>query len=194
MDSPLPLPACGAGSSIPSRSHRSPQAAIPVRRARGIDPAVVARELGPRMRGLARHHGAGPDAEDVWQRALEIAVRRADELDPDWVEPWLRVVVRNEARRIARSRRHVLLEEDLERASDAHEARDAERIEFIDLRERARRDLPRLKPQERRALGLLGAGLSYREICARTGWTYTKVNRCVGEGRAALRRMGSAAA
>jgi len=144
------------------------------------------------MRSLARHHGAGPDAEDAWQRALEIAVRRADELDPDWVEPWLRVVVRNEARRIVLGRRRVLLEEDLERADDAGATED-ERLELVDLRNRASRDVPRLKPQERRALGLVAAGLSYREICARTGWTHTKVNRCVSEGRAALRRMEAAA-
>jgi RNA polymerase sigma factor (sigma-70 family) len=143
------------------------------------------------MRGLARHHGAGPDSEDAWQRALEIAVGRASELDPEWIERWLRVVVRNEARRIVRGRRRVLLEEDLERADDAGATED-ERLELVELRERARRDVPRLKPQERRALGLLAAGLSYREISARTGWTHTKVNRCVSEGRAALRRMAAA--
>ena len=61
--------------------------------------------------------------------------------------------------------------------------------ERIDERRRAERELPRLKPQERRALGLLAAGHSYKEICAITGWTYTKVNRCVTEGRRRLRDM-----
>lgn len=50
-----------------------------------------------------------------------------------------------------------------------------------------RRALAELKPDERRALWLLGLGLSYAEICEATGWTYTKVNRCLSEGRAALR-------
>ena len=61
--------------------------------------------------------------------------------------------------------------------------------ERIDERRRAERDLPRLKPQERRALGLLAAGHSYKEICALTGWTYTKVNRSVTEGRRRLREL-----
>jgi DNA-directed RNA polymerase specialized sigma24 family protein len=44
-----------------------------------------------------------------------------------------------------------------------------------------------LKPDERTALMLFGLGCSYREIGELRGWTYTKVNRCVTEGRAALR-------
>ena len=48
--------------------------------------------------------------------------------------------------------------------------------------------LAKLKPQERQALGLFALGYSYGEICDLTGWTHTKVNRCLAEGRAALRR------
>ena len=51
----------------------------------------------------------------------------------------------------------------------------------------ARRRLARLKPAEREALGLFALGYSYREICELTGWTYTRVNRCIAEGRARLR-------
>ena len=47
--------------------------------------------------------------------------------------------------------------------------------------------LARLKADERTALMLFGLGYSYREICEKQGWTYTKVNRCLAEGRAALR-------
>ena len=43
--------------------------------------------------------------------------------------------------------------------------------------------LQRLKPQEVRALWLKAMGNSYQEICDATGWTYTKVNRCLAEGR-----------
>ena len=52
----------------------------------------------------------------------------------------------------------------------------------------ARSRLVRLKPAEREALGLFAVGYSYREICELTGWTYTRVNRCIAEGRAALRQ------
>jgi DNA-directed RNA polymerase specialized sigma24 family protein len=55
-------------------------------------------------------------------------------------------------------------------------------------RDDTRRRLGGLKPDERTALGLLAAGFSYKEIGRRRGWTYTKVNRCIAEGRAALRR------
>jgi hypothetical protein len=39
---------------------------------------------------------------------------------------------------------------------------------------------------------LRAAGYSYREIGERQGWTYIKVNRCIAEGRAALRQLGVA--
>jgi DNA-binding CsgD family transcriptional regulator len=62
----------------------------------------------------------------------------------------------------------------------------------VPVDERAERDertarsveaLGRLKPDERKALLLKAQGLSYREISDRLGWTYTKVNRAITEGR-----------
>lgn len=47
--------------------------------------------------------------------------------------------------------------------------------------------LASLKPDERTALILLGLGCSYAEIGELRDWTHTKVNRCVSEGRAAIR-------
>jgi DNA-directed RNA polymerase specialized sigma24 family protein len=53
-----------------------------------------------------------------------------------------------------------------------------------------------LKPDERRALILFyamdasrGDGGRYRRIMRATGWSYTKVNRSLTEGRAALRAL-----
>jgi len=46
--------------------------------------------------------------------------------------------------------------------------------------------LQRLKPQELRALWLQAQGLSYQEIADHCNWTYTKVNRCITEGRRSL--------
>jgi RNA polymerase sigma factor (sigma-70 family) len=54
-------------------------------------------------------------------------------------------------------------------------------------RESARARLARLKPDQRTALILLAAGFSYREIAERRGWTYSKVNHDIAEGRSALR-------
>ncbi len=59
--------------------------------------------------------------------------------------------------------------------------------QLIELVEDARTRLAALKPAERRALSLIAAGFSYAEIGAMNEWTFTKVNRCIAEGRAALR-------
>lgn len=64
--------------------------------------------------------------------------------------------------------------------------------EQVEDREWARtcgRLLTELKPDERTALSLIGFGLSYREVAERQGWTATKVNRCVSEGRMRLREL-----
>lgn len=71
----------------------------------------------------------------------------------------------------------------MEAAADAHTS--------AEWRERLRHGgeaLRRLKPHERRALRLQAAGYSYREIAELSGWTYTKVNRCISEGRRAFRK------
>src|SRR5437868_2077039 len=52
--------------------------------------------------------------------------------------------------------------------------------------ERGAEALGRLKPQEVRALVLKARGYSYKEIADICGWTYTKVNRCITEGRRAF--------
>ncbi|HUR87271.1 MAG TPA: zf-HC2 domain-containing protein [Solirubrobacteraceae bacterium] len=53
----------------------------------------------------------------------------------------------------------------------------------FDLISRSAEALQRLKPQELRALWLKAQGHSYNDIGAITGWSYTKVNRCLTEGR-----------
>lgn len=45
-----------------------------------------------------------------------------------------------------------------------------------------------LKPDERAALILLGLGYSYKEIAELRGWSMRKVNRCLSEGRASVRK------
>jgi DNA-directed RNA polymerase specialized sigma24 family protein len=55
----------------------------------------------------------------------------------------------------------------------------------------ARHALARLKANERLAIVLQAQGYSYAEICDACGWTYTKVNRCLAEGRARLRAAPS---
>jgi DNA-directed RNA polymerase specialized sigma24 family protein len=59
--------------------------------------------------------------------------------------------------------------------------------QLVELIDDARTRLAALKPAERRALSLIAAGFSYREVCGIADWSYTKTNRCAAEGRAALR-------
>jgi RNA polymerase sigma factor (sigma-70 family) len=77
--------------------------------------------------------------------------------------------------------------EELGSFLDALTSLEADPAERLIERDDAHRRLCRLKPDERTALGFFAAGYSYREIAERRGWTYTKVNRCISEGRAALR-------
>jgi hypothetical protein len=74
--------------------------------------------------------------------------------------------------------------------ADAIEERNApspeERAVGSERIERAAEALKRCKPQEARALWLQAEGNSYDEIQEITGWTRTKVNRCLYEGRRAF--------
>jgi RNA polymerase sigma factor (sigma-70 family) len=139
------------------------------------------------------------DAEDALQRAAEILLTKAPPHPAPRLAAWMHLVTRREALRV-RVERERLLYRPLTPGNDPDEAEPldrfasaapcpAERYERLErARERARR-LARLKPQERRALCLKAEGYSYAEICELTGWTYTKVNRCLAEGRARLRRL-----
>jgi DNA-directed RNA polymerase specialized sigma24 family protein len=78
-------------------------------------------------------------------------------------------------------------------ALDAIPSRASGPAQLLAQVDEARAKLAALKPAERRALGLIAAGYSYKEIGALSGWTYTKTNRCASEGRATLRAIGEPA-
>jgi RNA polymerase sigma factor (sigma-70 family) len=58
----------------------------------------------------------------------------------------------------------------------------AEQMAKLDL-------LHELTGDQREALELSATGLRYKEIALKLGWTYTKVNRSITEGRAKLRKL-----
>ena len=126
------------------------------------------------------------DALDAYQRALEIYVRRLDSLDPATETAWMKVVVKHEALAVRRARGEALPVEEVDvdgRAAETQRPVD----DLLAGRERVKRSaeaLRRLKPDEAKALMLKAQGLSYAEIGESLGWTYTKVNRCITEGRA----------
>ena len=160
---------------------------------REIDAAattLVARH-GTQILATARRYAATPeDAEDAYQRGLEILLRKAPTTREDELVPWLKTVVKHEAFALRRQRdRHTPLTDDgnlRDRPTPAKITHD--RAEQYERLRQGAEALAQLKPQEIRALQLRAEGYSYREICQLTGWTYTKVNRCLTEGRRALAR------
>ena len=142
--------------------------------------AVLRRHHGQLLWIARRWSGSADDAEDALQRAMEIYVRRLDSLDPATELAWLKVVVRNEALAIRRGRSEG--DELTERLPSPGAGVD-ERAERDERLARSLEALARLKPDERTALLLKAEGFSYREIGERLGWTYTKVNRAITEGR-----------
>jgi RNA polymerase sigma factor (sigma-70 family) len=132
------------------------------------------------------------DAEDAYQRAVEIMLVKAPDRTTAELAAWMQVVTRREALALRRSRERLLAVDD----GDPAERLICERPgppEHAERRERvaaAGRALAALKPQERLAIFLQANGYSYAEICELCGWTYTKVNRALAEGRARLRALG----
>jgi RNA polymerase sigma factor (sigma-70 family) len=139
--------------------------------------------------GMARRFSlCADDANDAYQRALEIFLRRADSLNPDTAAAWLRTVIKHEALAVRRSRL-VLVGPD-EHDPDRHAASSSpapdEQALAAERRGHAAEALRRLKPHEARALWLKAQGMTYAEIAEACGWSYTKVNRCITEGRRAF--------
>ena len=152
-----------------------------------IDPAaldIMHRHRDEVLASARRWAETPEDAEDAFQRGLEIMLTKAPSTDPDHLVPWLKTVVKREAWSVRRQReRHTPPAsefEDLDTpgCTTAHD----EAVTFERLQHGAEA-LRGLKPHEVRAFVLKAEGLSYREICDTTGWTYTKVNRLLTEGR-----------
>lgn len=146
---------------------------------------TVAAHADSLLRTARRFSLCPDDAQDAYQRALEIFMGHAERLDAARAAGWLHVVVKREAQAIRRSRQKLVASDDVN--LDLHEARSIptpdERLASFDLVGRSAEALQRLKPQELRALWLRAQGHSYNDIGVMTGWSYTKVNRCLTEGR-----------
>ena len=139
------------------------------------------------------------DAEDALQRALEILLRKAPSEDPRDLVRWTQTVVRHEALAVRRDRERILGgpaasapepgREDWTALIPSELAGPAERAERAEAIARSREALQSLKPQELRALTLLAEGYSYAEIGELTGYSRTKINRALAEGRERFRRF-----
>ena len=152
------------------------------------------------LRRTARRYSiCADDADDALQRALEILLRKAPSEDQRELIKWTQTVVKHEALAVRRERERILAgpaarqpEPDADdwvalipsRADGPPEK--AERREAVS---RSREALQALKPQELRTLTLLAEGYSYREIGEITGFSATKINRCLAEGRERFRHF-----
>jgi RNA polymerase sigma factor (sigma-70 family) len=143
-------------------------------------------------RTARRYSICADDAEDAYQRALEILLTKAPPIEGDALVRWMQTVTKREALGVRRQRERLLgkprkLSEDDDRDPlDSLPADQPDPTDRAARRERVAKSgeaLRALKPQEARALTLKAEGYSYAEIGEITGWTYTKINRCMAEGR-----------
>ncbi len=140
------------------------------------------------LRTARRYSYCHDDAQDAYQRALEIFVTRAPRLDPDRVVGWVHTVCRHEALAVRAKRSELVAhdEVDFEREEAREQPSPEEHVLSHERIAQTAEALQRLKPQEVQALWHKALGKSYDEIATDLGWTYTKVNRCLTEGRRAL--------
>lgn len=151
------------------------------------------------LRAVAcRHSASVDDADDALQSAYAIFLSRFDE-DDQYAVPWLTTTLKREAWAAHRRRRRESVvgdEESVQHLFGQIVSPELEPAERALVSERSRETaelLGQLKPNEHKALGLLAAGYHYQEIMEMTGWTYTKVNRLIAEGRDRLRQLAGEA-
>jgi RNA polymerase sigma factor (sigma-70 family) len=149
---------------------------------------VVHRHADELLRVARTHSLCADDANDAYQRSLEHFLRSGRRLRHETADRWLFTVVKREAQAVRRARGELVGTDEvsLERLDARHDATPEDHALAADAVTRSAEALRSLKPQEIRALWLRADGRSYAEIQQATGWSYTKVNRCLTEGRRAF--------
>lgn len=142
------------------------------------------------IRYARRYVSCVDDAEDAYQRAMEIALTKAPATEPGRLVAWLYTVVRNEALAVAeeRSRQRLGRAEDVAVTADGS-ATGASLERDAEWRERYRgiQDaLGSLSQQQRTCVMLQSAGLSYDQIAEATGFSHRQIERSISRGRSRL--------
>lgn len=148
------------------------------------------------LQDATKYSANASDAEDAYQRSLEILLTKAPTTDPDQLVPWLRTVVKNEALAIARARHNThqeFMPEHADAASPDALPTDDIVESFADL-ERGAEALQYLSQDQVTCLIAQSTGMNYDEIVALTGFTRRKVTRCIEQGRHAFTRKVDAIA
>lgn len=162
--------------------------------------AELYREHRARLLSIALGNASSrTDAEEALQFALVAFIEKYDPDSGAPPLPWVLLTLKRRCWALHGAHQHVDRsagqeatpgsgERGFSVASIASEAADSEEaIERAEWLLEARQRLAALKPAERRALVLIAAGYSYREIGEMNAWSHTKVNRSAAEGRTALR-------
>ena len=140
---------------------------------------------GPFRRTARRYSICAADADDAYQRSLEILLTKAPTADRSELRPWLHTVIKHEALAVRRQRERSVTSEDTT-TDDTTPLAERGPEETASDRERVRHTaeaLGTLKPSELQCLVLKALGYSYDEISERTGFSWTKVNRSLTQGR-----------
>jgi RNA polymerase sigma factor (sigma-70 family) len=143
------------------------------------------------IRFAARYTRSLHDAEDAYQRSMEIALTGAPVTEPRRFMAWLHTVLRHEALAVARARRREGPGAELDVAEAfAERVADSVAIDAVaEWRERYRfiqDGLAGLTDAQRICLILQSGGATYERIRQITGYSLRKVERSVLEGRASL--------
>lgn len=143
------------------------------------------------IRFAARYTHSIEDAEDAYQRGMEVALTSAPVTDPDQLISWLHTIIRREAAVIARARRREepTRWEELDETITARAEQPASPDAVVEWRERYRglQDAwSGLTDSQKVCLMLRSKGVSRPEIQVITGFSERKVHREIAEGRARL--------
>lgn len=185
------------GGTELGRANRTPPQADAARKRAAVE--LVARHEAALKRTARRYSLDQEDAEDAYQRALEIVLTKAPTTDPRELIRWTQTVTKHEALAVRESRERLLGrgggggDSELDRVTLIPAPADGpdEQVERRESVARSREALRALKPAELRALTLLAQGYSYAEIGELTGFSRTKINRLLAEGRERFRRLFS---
>jgi RNA polymerase sigma factor (sigma-70 family) len=175
----------------------APEGADAARKRAAVE--LIARHGAVLKQAAHRYSLCAADAEDAYQRTLEILLTKAPSDRGRELVGWSKTVVKHEALAIRSNRERLLGTvpprgpegEDRDPVTLIPSGEDGpdERLERREDVARSREALRALKPAELRALTLLAEGYSYAEIGEITGFSQTKVNRCLAEGRERFRRL-----
>ena len=143
------------------------------------------------IRFAARYTHSIEDAEDAYQRGMEVALTSAPVTDPDQLITWLHTIIRREAAVIARTRRREepTRWEELDETITARAEQPASPDAVVEWRERYRglQDAwSGLTDAQKVCVMLRSTGVTRPEIQLITGFSERKVHREIAEGRARL--------